>query len=101
MSKPKKKNLLIYILSIFNSATHINLFQVDAESPVDHYTDSRPLDREAAAELFELLVPYVSEKVLKGTQMKSDVKDAFDDIVKQFGHPPSSNGELFSYQIMP
>ncbi|RUS19756.1 hypothetical protein BC937DRAFT_86969 [Endogone sp. FLAS-F59071] len=67
---------------------------VDAESPVDHYTDSRPLDREAAAELFELLVPYVSEKVLKGTQMKSDVKDAFDDIVKQFGHPPSTNATL-------
>ncbi|RUS26926.1 hypothetical protein BC938DRAFT_483927, partial [Jimgerdemannia flammicorona] len=64
---------------------------VDAEYPDDHETDCRPLDREAAADLFELLAPYVSEKILKGAQMKGDVKDAFDDIAGQFGNPPSEN----------
>lgn len=75
------------------SSYDINSFnlQTDADTIEEHYAPPRKMDRKAAGELFDLLVPSIIDKLDRGTQLKNDLKEVIDDVAKEFGDPPMEN----------
>jgi hypothetical protein len=59
------------------------------------------MDRKAAGELFDLLVPSIIDKLDRGTQLKNDLKEVIDDVAKEFGDPPLDIREYIYPGLIP
>lgn len=59
------------------------------------------MDRKAAGELFDLLVPSIIDKLDRGTQLKNDLKEVIDDVAKEFGDPPLDIRECIYPGLIP
>lgn len=68
--------------------------KTDSDTIEEHYAPPRKMDRKAAGELFELLVPSIVDKLDRGTQLKNDLKEVIDDVAKEFGDPPLDDRRL-------
>jgi hypothetical protein len=75
--------------------------QTDTDAIEEHFAAPRKMDRKAAGELFDLLVPSIIDKLDRGTQLKNDLKEVIDDVAQEFGDPPLDIRECIYTDIDP